>query len=256
MIARGDMARPAVDFSGWRTGGHLLGKAIKGERGDAFAQGGKIQTCHGGGLGQEAGLSHAGDGVNFHDIQAAVRCKQYVHAGIDLEAVIYDTPYARYGSGGGAASLDRTRKATKTTQNASTPVAPASYAGGAIVLLSDGRRTTGPDSLEAARMAADRGVRVFTVGFGSKSGTTTGMRGMSFYSVLDEDSLRGIAHITGGEYFHAGTADDLKKIYASLSAKFSLEARETEVSALFSMAAALLVIASGILSLLWFRMRA
>ena len=180
-------------------------------------------------------------------------------AGIDVESLISASPYSRYDydeSGGGGASIDRTRKTAKAAQKDFTPVAPGSYTGGAVVLLSDGRRTTGPDPLQAARMAADRGVRVFTVGFGSNDGKASGMAGgMSFFSVLDEDTLKGIASISGGEYYHAGTAEDLKKIYASLSAKFSLEATETEVSALLGLAAALLVIASGVLSLLWFRAR-
>jgi len=171
-------------------------------------------------------------------------------AGIDLEAAVYDDAFSRYA--GEAASVERTRKAGKGPEKDFTPMAPGSYASGGIVMLSDGRRTTGPDPLVAARMAADRGVRVFTVGFGSKDGTATGLGGMSFYARLDEEALKGIASMTGGEYFHAGTADDLKKIYSALSTKFSLEARETEVSALFSGMAALFVIAAAGLSLLWF----
>ena len=59
-------------------------------------------------------------------------------------------------------------------------------------------------------------------------------------------------HITGGEYFHAGTAADLRKVYQSLNAKFAMERQETEVSALFSAAAVLFVIFAAVLSLLWF----
>jgi Ca-activated chloride channel family protein len=181
-------------------------------------------------------------------------------SGIDLDAIAADNPYARIDEEGFSrnrgASIDRTRKSAKATKQDLTPVAPGSYSGGAIVLLSDGRRTTGPDALQAARMAADRGVRVFTVGFGSKDGKASGLPGgLSFFSVLDENTLKGVASITGGEYYHAGTSEDLKKIYASLSTKFSLEATETEISALFGMAAALLVIAAAVLSLLWFRQR-
>jgi len=180
-------------------------------------------------------------------------------SGIDVESLVSASPPAYYDvdeGGGRGASIDRTRKSAKAAQKNFTPVAPGSYSGGAIVLLSDGRRTNGPDALQAARMAAERGVRVFTVGFGSTDGKATGMPGgMSFFARLDEDTLKGIATITAADYFHAGTAEDLKKIYASLSTKFSLEATETEVSALFGMAAALLVILAGILSLLWFRQR-
>jgi len=61
-----------------------------------------------------------------------------------------------------------------------------------------------------------------------------------------------VASITGGEYFYAGTAADLRKVYQGLNSKFALEQKETEMSALFSAAAALLVFCALLLSLLWF----
>jgi Ca-activated chloride channel family protein len=176
-------------------------------------------------------------------------------AGIDLEAILYDNAYYRYGAitrDTGAAPIDRERK-SKAAKKTFTPAVPGSYNSGAIILLSDGRRTTGPDPLEAARMAADRGVRVFTVGFGTKDGgTIPGFEGMGFYVRLDEETLKAIANVTGAEYFHAGTAADLRKIYQNLNAKFAMERQETEVSALFSAAAVLLVLGAAVLSLLWF----
>ncbi|MSQ70658.1 MAG: VWA domain-containing protein [Betaproteobacteria bacterium] len=169
--------------------------------------------------------------------------------GIDLEAAVYDSSFSRYGGGG--ATIDRSRKA-RVEKKDFKPFAPGSYTSGAIVLLSDGRRTTGPDPLEVAKMAADRGVRVFTVGFGTHEGGSIGFGGMSFYVRLDEETLKAIAHITGGEYFHAGTAADLRKVYQSLNSKFAMERQETEISALLSIAAVILVIAASVLSLLWF----
>lgn len=137
--------------------------------------------------------------------------------GIDLEAILYDNAYYRYGvmqKGSGARAIERARKAEKAERKHFAPAVPGSYTGGAIVLLSDGRRTTGPDPLEAARMAADRGVRVFTVGFGTKAGgTIPGWEGMGFYVRLDEETLKAIANITGAEYFHAASAADLRRIY-------------------------------------------
>ena len=174
-------------------------------------------------------------------------------AGIDLESAVFDSAFSRYG--GGAASIDRSRKAGRTERKDFKPVAPGSYTSGAIILISDGRRTTGPDPLEAAKMAADRGVRIFTVGFGTREGGTIGFEGMSFWVRLDEETLKAVANITGGEYFHAGTGGDLRKVYQSLNAKFGMERQETEVSALFSAATALLVIAAALLSMLWFHRR-
>src|SRR5678815_3474093 len=104
-----------------------------------------------------------------------------------------------------------------------TPVPPGSYNSAAIILLTDGQRTTGPDSIEAAQMAADRGVRVFTVGFGTQSGETIGFEGWSMRVRLDEETLKTIANKTRAEYFYAGTATDLKKVYQSLNSKFLLE---------------------------------
>jgi Ca-activated chloride channel homolog len=132
------------------------------------------------------------------------------------------------------------------------PVPPGSNASSAIVLLTDGRRTTGPDPLEAARMAADRGIRVYTVGFGSAAGGPAMVEGYSIYMMFDEETLKAIAQITEAEYFHATTADELTKIYEALSSKFVLAKEERELTALFAALAVLLALAAGTLSLLWF----
>ena len=131
-------------------------------------------------------------------------------------------------------------------------VKPGSHASGAIVLLSDGRRTTGPDPLKAARLAAERGVRVHTVGFGTKGGAPVDFDGSAIYMMFDEAALKAIAAITEGEYFHAGSAVDLHKVYKNLTSKLVLEHRETEVTAFFGAAAALFALMAAILSMLWF----
>lgn len=69
---------------------------------------------------------------------------------------------------------------------------------------------------------------------------------------LDEATLKNIAVLTQAEYFYAGTAQDLKKVYQSLSSRLTLEKKETEVSSLFALAGALLALLAGGLSLLWF----
>ena len=172
------------------------------------------------------------------------------NADIDVESAVFDRGFSR--QAGEASSLDRTRKAKKEEKNFVT-VPPGSYTGGAIVLLSDGRRTSGPDPLQVAKMAADRGVRVYTVGFGTKDGAEIpGFEGYSFFARLDEETLKGVATITGGEYFHAGTSTDLTKVYEKLNTKFTLERGETEVSALLSVLAALLLVGAAALSMLWF----
>ena len=132
------------------------------------------------------------------------------------------------------------------------PIAPGSYPSAAIILLTDGQRTTGPDSLEAAKMAADRGVRIYTVGIGTKEGQTIGFEGWSMRVRLDEDTLKAIANMTRADYFYAGTAQDLKKVYQGLSTRLIVEKKETEISGLLAaIGAALVVVAAG-LSVWWF----
>jgi Ca-activated chloride channel family protein len=133
-----------------------------------------------------------------------------------------------------------------------TPVSPGSYSSAAIILLTDGQRTTGPDPIEAAKMAADRGVRVYTVGIGTKDGETIGFEGWSMRVRLDEDTLKAIANVTQADYFYAGTAEDLMKVYQGLSTRIAVEKKETEITALFAVAAALLVAFAAALSVAWF----
>ena len=132
------------------------------------------------------------------------------------------------------------------------PVPPGSYSSAAIVLLTDGQTTTGPDPVDAARLAAERGVRVFTVGVGTDSGQILTGEGWSMRVRLDEDALKAIADLTRAEYFYAGNAVDLKKVYQSLRSKLVMEKKQTEITALFSAIAAAIVLLSATLSLLWF----
>ncbi|HXE47731.1 MAG TPA: VWA domain-containing protein, partial [Ramlibacter sp.] len=81
-----------------------------------------------------------------------------------------------------------------------TPVAPGSFTSAAIIMLTDGQRTTGVDPLEAAKMAADRGIRVYTVGIGTVDGETIGFEGWSMRVRLDEETLKAIANKTSAEY--------------------------------------------------------
>jgi len=148
-----------------------------------------------------------------------------------------------------SAPLDPSRAADKDPPK---PVPPGSYSGAAIILLTDGQTTTGPDPIESARMAADRGVRVYTVGVGTASGEIIGAEGWSMRVRLDEESLKTIANLTRGEYFYAGNAADLQKIYQNLNTRIFFEQKESEITALFAAAAAALAFVSALLSMLWF----
>ncbi len=168
-------------------------------------------------------------------------------AGIDLESLLFGGRPSR--DGGRAAPVD---KAGKAETKPFTPVPPGSYASGAIILLTDGRRTMGPDPVDAARMAAERGVRVYTVGFGTAGGGMADVGGWSIYMRFDEETLKAVADLTRAEYFYAGSAADLKKVYEQLNTQFVLERKETEISALAIAVAAVLALAAAALSVLWF----
>jgi Ca-activated chloride channel family protein len=146
-------------------------------------------------------------------------------------------------------SLDREPKAQAPEFK---PVPPGSYNSAVIILLTDGQTTTGPDPIESSRMAAERGIRVFTVGIGTTNGEILGEEGWSMRVRLDESSLKQIASETKAEYFYADNAADLTKVYKMLNSRLVMEKKETEITALFSAVAALLVMLSGLLSMMWF----
>jgi len=141
---------------------------------------------------------------------------------------------------------------TKPLKEPPPPVEPGSHGSAVIVLLTDGQTTTGPDPAESAKMAAERGVRVYTVGVGTPKGEVIAAEGWSMRVRLDEDALKNIANLTRGEYFYAGTADELRKVYDALNTRFVFEKKTIEVTALFAAAAALMTIAAAALSVLWF----
>jgi Ca-activated chloride channel homolog len=173
--------------------------------------------------------------------------------GIDVAGFTYGEPAG--GSRGASQSQYGARQpfpGAPGAMPAIKPVPPGSYQSAVIILLTDGQRTTGPDSVQAARLAADKGVRVYTVGVGTPEGKIVGFEGWSMHVRLDEETLKTIADVTRGEYFYAGTAMDLKKVYETLNAKLVMEKQKTEVTALFAAAAALLAVVSALLSLLWF----
>lgn len=174
---------------------------------------------------------------------------------VDLESVLYGAEFksGSLGPSGGplaGRSLDQ-RPAPPPADNQTLPV--GSYTAGAVILLSDGRRTTGPDPVEVAKWAASKGVRVYTVAFGTPDGFIPGFEGFSFYARVDEAALQKVAEVTGAEFFRATNASDLTSIYQHLSSKFTLERRDTEITALLAAAAAALALLAMGLSMRWYR---
>lgn len=133
-----------------------------------------------------------------------------------------------------------------------TPVEPGSYKSAAIILMTDGKNTDGPDPIDAARIASNFGVRVFTIGFGTANGQIHTYWGRTMHVILDEETLKTMANVTHAQYFHAQTETELAKIYKDLNTKLQNETEEREITAFFVAAALLLTLVSASLSVLWF----
>jgi Ca-activated chloride channel family protein len=154
-----------------------------------------------------------------------------------------------------------------------------SYQPDIIVLLTDGANTHGPLPLDVAQNAADRKVRIYTIGFGTTEfsemvcsqaqlgsdffgndfgsgffgGFGGGGRNFRRFLLLDEPTLRGIAETTGGSYFRAENADQLFNVFLNLPNKIVLQEENLEISVLFSTLGGLFVLLAITLSLLWNR---
>lgn len=121
-----------------------------------------------------------------------------------------------------------------------------------IVLLTDGENTDPPDPLEAAQMAIDQGVRVHTVGVGTIDGAVVEVDGFNLFTQLNQPVLEDIALLTEGTYFTVQQSDDVQSVYEELETEFIVEPREVEVTSALAGVCALLFLAGGLLSLLWF----
>jgi Ca-activated chloride channel family protein len=153
-----------------------------------------------------------------------------------------------------------------------TPVPKGAYAPSIIVLLTDGVSNAGPTPLDAAQQAVDRGVRVYTIGFGTASESSSfGGRqcrggdpfgggsfgggqffgGGGFRRGIDETTLKRIAAMTGGTYYSAESAGELQNVFESLPTQLITKHETTEISVAFAAAGALLAAMAILLSQAW-----
>jgi Ca-activated chloride channel family protein len=126
------------------------------------------------------------------------------------------------------------------------------YAPAVIVLLTDGENNEDPDPLAAAQAAADRGVRIHTVGIGSAAGTTLNIDGFVVHTQLNETLLQQISELTGGTYYNAENEEDLQAIYENLDLQLVIKPEKMEVTSIFAGASILVLLTGGAFSLLWF----
>jgi Ca-activated chloride channel homolog len=153
------------------------------------------------------------------------------------------------------------------------------YAPDVIVLLTDGANTQGVEPKTAAEAAAVRGVRIFTIGFGTTTptrmactgrqagGWAAGGPGGGFRGgfagaggrnprVIDEKTLQAVADITGGQYYKAESADQLQEALAGLPSQVTVVKKRIDIASWFAGAGGLLVAVAVGLSLWWNRVRA
>lgn len=142
------------------------------------------------------------------------------------------------------------------------PLPKGAYTPAIIVVLTDGVSTTGPLPLDAAQQAADRGIRVYTIGFGTENGggfggprssdlQGGGGGGGGFRRGIDEATLREVADMTGGEYYAAESAGELQTVLRDLPTSLIMRSEITELSVAFTAIGALLAALAVGLSLLW-----
>ncbi len=135
---------------------------------------------------------------------------------------------------------------------APTAVPKGTYTPAAIILLTDGENTAPPTPFAAAQLAADRGVRIYTVGIGSPTGVPLRIEGFVVQSRLDEATLKRIAGVTSGVYYNAATAQDLRAVYENLGTNLVIKPVTTEVTSIFAGIGLLVLLLGGLCSALWF----
>jgi Ca-activated chloride channel homolog len=129
---------------------------------------------------------------------------------------------------------------------------PGSYESAVIILMTDGKTTMGPDPRRAGLLAANLGVRVFTIGFGSDTGVVMQSSGVTIPADVDEPALRDIANKTGADFYRAYSADELGHIYSTMATKFVREKMDIDLAFIFAGIGALIAMFAAFLSLSWF----
>ncbi len=132
-----------------------------------------------------------------------------------------------------------------------TPVPAGTHTSAVIVLLSDGENTVSPDPMAAATAAAERGVRIDTVGLGTQGGATLEVEGFRVHTQLDESMLLQISQATDGTYHAAADQKDLEAVYDNVDARLVMRPEMLEITSIFAGLALVALLIGGLTSLLW-----
>jgi Ca-activated chloride channel family protein len=137
------------------------------------------------------------------------------------------------------------------TENGSNGETPIGYYGGtAIVLLTDGENTSGPDPANLADLASAAGVKIYPIGLGTPAGTVLEVNGFSIATHLDEDSLKQIAQVSGGTYYNATDSTSLAQVYDSIQLNWVSRSVPHEVTSLVAGIATLLLLAGAVVAVM------
>jgi len=151
------------------------------------------------------------------------------------------------------------------------PLPEGEYAPYMVVLLTDGVNTTGPEPLFAAEYAKTRGIRVYTIGFGTDQNDSPmncggfqggpndfgqfffggGGGGGNFRRGIDEETLKQVAAMTGGAYFAASSTGELQDVFRNLPVQLMTVTEITEISVIFAALGAVFILLAIILSMIW-----
>jgi Ca-activated chloride channel family protein len=126
------------------------------------------------------------------------------------------------------------------------------YPSSVIVLLSDGENNQSIDPLEAAQAAAEHGVRIDALGFGTTAGTTLEVDGFHVHTALDEATLQQIIQAAGGTYYAAQGEQDRAQVYANLTPQLVVKSETMEITSVFAGAGILILLVGSLFSMLWF----
>jgi Ca-activated chloride channel family protein len=117
-----------------------------------------------------------------------------------------------------------------------------------VVILSDGANTSGQDPNTAAGLATELGVPIDAISFGTAAGTIEGSQAVP----VDGETLRSVAQATGGNYFEAGSADELRGAYADIGSSVGYETERQDISARFIGIGLVLAALAAATSMFWF----